>query len=54
VVLAGRLYTRRELDAAAARSLGHYEAWPLRTVARWAAQHTIDETARNFTGPGID
>ncbi|MEQ5788767.1 amidohydrolase family protein [Erythrobacter sp. NFXS35] len=52
VVVTGRLYTRRELNEAVKGSLAHYEAWPLRLIARSAAQRTVDEAARNFGGQG--
>ncbi|QKG72552.1 amidohydrolase family protein [Erythrobacter mangrovi] len=48
VVVRGKLYTRAELEQALRRSLRHYEAWPLRAIARKAAQKTVDEAARNF------
>lgn len=48
VVLRGKLYTKKELDRAVRQSLEHYEAWPLRVIARTAAQRTVDEAARNF------
>ncbi|MEO1657684.1 MAG: amidohydrolase family protein [Pseudomonadota bacterium] len=48
VVLNGQLFTKAELDKAVYASLAHYEAWPMRSIARSAAQRTIDETAKNF------
>lgn len=48
VVVRGKLYERGTLERALDRSLRHYEAWPLREIARRAAQRTVDEAARNF------
>ncbi len=48
VVVRGRLYRKADLDNGIARSLRHYESWPVRPLSHLAAQRTIDQAAANF------